>query len=82
MDWASIAEQLKRSQNEEPLVSLPVLGYAVAVTLGLGGLLWILGERDPLRFAVTLILLGPGLWAVFHHLLGLRLPLLVSGGAF
>lgn len=63
-------------------VALPVLGYAVAVTLGLGGLLWILGERDPLRFAVTLTLLGPGLWAVFHHLLGLRLPLLVSGGAF
>ncbi|ATI41568.1 hypothetical protein CBW24_05835 [Pacificitalea manganoxidans] len=63
-------------------VSLPLLGYLLPVTIGLAILLWLLGERSPVRFAVALLLLGPGLWAVFHHGLGMRLPLLISGGAF
>lgn len=63
-------------------LALPFLGYLVPVTLGLFALLWCLGERDPLRFAFTLAVLGPGLWFVFHHALGLRLPLMISGGLF
>ncbi|MEQ3625410.1 MAG: tripartite tricarboxylate transporter TctB family protein [Celeribacter sp.] len=63
-------------------VSLPLLGYLLPITIGLAILLWLLGERSPLRFTVALLLLGPGLWAVFHHGLGMRLPLLISGGAF
>ena len=59
---------------------LPMLGYLVSVTLGLAGLLWILGERNPLRGGLALLLLGPGLWFLFHHVLGLRLPVLLSGG--
>lgn len=65
-------------------VSLGILflGYLIPVTLGLGAMLLCLGERQPLRFALTLLILGPGLWALFHHGLGLRLPLLISGGVF
>ena len=61
---------------------LPVLGYLVPVTIGLAGLLYILGERNPVRGGAALLLLGPGLWFLFHHVLGLRLPVLLSGGAF
>ncbi|GAA4223986.1 hypothetical protein GCM10022290_26280 [Sagittula marina] len=63
-------------------VSLPTLGYLVPVTGGVAVLLWLLEERRPLPFAVSLAVLGPGLWALFHHGLGLRLPLMMSGGVF
>ena len=39
-------------------VSLPLLGYLLPVTIGLAILLWLLGERSPVRFAVALLLLG------------------------
>lgn len=63
-------------------VALPFLGYLLTIGVGLAVLLWLLGERHPVRFAAAFLLLGPGLWALFHHLLGLRLPLLISGGVF
>lgn len=63
-------------------VALPFLGYLLTVTIGLAVLLCLLGERHPVRFGAALLLLGPGLWALFHHVLGLRLPLLMSGGMF
>lgn len=58
------------------------LGYLVPMTISVAALLWCLGERQMLRFGLTLLLLGPGIWLLFHHVLGLRLPVLMSGGLF
>lgn len=63
-------------------LSLPYLGYLFSVTVGLALLLLLLRETSPARFTFALLLLGPGFWALFHHILGLRLPLMVSGGMF
>jgi len=63
-------------------LSLPYLGYLFSVTVGMALILMLLRETSPLRFAGALLLLGPGFWTLFHHILGLRLPLMVSGGMF
>ncbi len=64
------------------VLAIPFLGYLVAAGVGVAGLLWILGERNPVRGGAAFLLLGPGLWFLFHHVLDLRLPVLLSGGMF
>ncbi|MBD3625268.1 MAG: tripartite tricarboxylate transporter TctB family protein [Rhodobacteraceae bacterium] len=62
--------------------ALPALGYLIPVSMGLGLLLIVLGERRPLRGLLAFAILGPGLWYLFHHALGIRLPAFLSGGLF
>lgn len=58
------------------------LGYLIPVGLGLPIVMWMLGERRPVQFIFSYLVLGPGLWFLFHHVLEIRLPSLLSGGMF
>ena len=63
-------------------VLLPVAGFALAITPLVAASLVVLGERRPLPLLLATALLGPGLWYLFHHVLLIRLPSIVPGGAF
>lgn len=63
-------------------IALPFLGYLIPISLGLILLLALLRERRIVQGLVAFVLLGPGLWYLFHHALGIRLPSFLSGGLF
>ncbi|MBP0618029.1 tripartite tricarboxylate transporter TctB family protein [Jiella mangrovi] len=63
-------------------IAIVFLGYLVPIVIALPLLLYLTGTRAPVAFAASFLLLGPGLWLLFHHLLGIRLPILMSGGLF
>jgi len=58
------------------------VGYLIPVAIGLPMLLWLLGEHRPAHFIGAYLILGPGLWLLFHHILEIRLPSLLPGGLF
>lgn len=58
------------------------LGYLVPVTIGIAAFLLAVGERNPVRLALGIFLFGPGLWFLFHHILLIRLPSLISADLF
>ncbi|MGN7870654.1 tripartite tricarboxylate transporter TctB family protein [Paracoccus sp. 22332] len=62
------------------ILAMLSFGYLIPVSVGLALVLWLLGERRPLAFGLTWLVLGPGLWALLHHILQIRLPSLLSGG--
>ncbi|WP_308917842.1 tripartite tricarboxylate transporter TctB family protein [Jannaschia sp. LMIT008] len=59
---------------------LPVAGFALTVTPVVFASLLAMGERRPLVLLVATAVLGPGLWALFHHVLLIRLPSILPGG--
>ena len=59
---------------------LPVTGFAIVVTPLVLGSLVAMGERRPIVLLAATALLGPGLWALFHHVLLIRLPSILPGG--
>ena len=61
-------------------VALPWLGFALVVTPLVPAVLLVLGERRPVVLLLATALLGPGLWALFHHVLLIRLPSVLPGG--
>ena len=63
-------------------IAIVFFGYLIPILIGLPLLLYVTGTRSPVAFAASFLLLGPGLWLLFHHLLGIRLPILMSGGLF
>ena len=63
-------------------VALPHAGFVLTVTPLVLASLVALGERRPLPLLAATVLLGPGLWYLFHHVLLIRLPSVATGGAF
>ncbi|WP_110670037.1 tripartite tricarboxylate transporter TctB family protein [Salinicola halophilus] len=77
------------SRSPLPLLMAAVLIAAVA-TASLGFLipvlplvaltLWLFRVRQPLWLALGTLILGGGLWFLFHHVLLIRLPTLLTNG--
>jgi len=61
-------------------IAIVFAGYLVPVLIILPLLLYLTGTRTPFAFVLSYLLMGPALWFLFHHLLGIRLPILLSGG--
>lgn len=61
-------------------VALPAIGFAATVTLLVAAALIAMGERRIPVLLLATAVLGPGLWALFHHLLQIRLPSVLPGG--
>lgn len=61
------------------ILAMLSFGYLIPMSVGLALVLWLLGERRPLAFGLTWLVLGPGLWVLLHHILQIRLPSLLSG---
>ena len=61
---------------------LPHTGFAIMITGLILVILPIMGERRPLVVLAVTAICGPGLWYLFHHVFLIRLPSIVSGGAF
>ncbi|MGB3553263.1 MAG: tripartite tricarboxylate transporter TctB family protein [Jannaschia sp.] len=59
---------------------LPWIGFLMAITPVVAGCLLALGERRPLVLILATAFLGPGVWALFHHALLIRLPSVLPGG--
>ena len=57
-------------------------GYLVPVTIGISAFLLAIGEYNPMRLTFGIFLFGPGLWFLFHHVLLIRLPSLISAELF
>ncbi len=63
-------------------LALPFTGFAIMVTALMVVCLLVMGERRPLVLLTVTAITGPGLWYLFHHVLLIRLPSVISGGAF
>lgn len=63
-------------------VALPHTGFAIMITALMLASLLVMGERRPLVLLAVTAATGPALWYLFHHVLLIRLPSIVSGGAF
>ena len=63
-------------------VLLPRVGFLIVITPLVPACLVALGERRPVPLVGATLLLGPGLWYLFHHQLLIRLPSVATGGAF
>ncbi|TFL16050.1 tripartite tricarboxylate transporter TctB family protein [Jannaschia formosa] len=61
-------------------IALPFAGFALTIAPVTFAALVVLGERRPLVLLAATALLGPGLWALFHHVLLIRLPSILPGG--
>ena len=61
-------------------ISIVFGGYLLPILICLPLILFMTGTRSPLALALAFLVLGPGLWFLFHHLLQIRLPVLLSGG--
>ncbi|SNY91091.1 Tripartite tricarboxylate transporter TctB family protein [Cohaesibacter sp. ES.047] len=63
-------------------VGFQYVGYLIVIVVGLPLLLWRLGESSLVRGTLAFLILGPGMWFLFHHFLGIRLPAILPGGLF
>lgn len=63
-------------------LALPHTGFAIMITALIPVCLLLTGERRPFVLLAVTAVTGPGLWYLFHHVLLIRLPSIVSGGAF
>lgn len=61
-------------------IAIVFAGYLLPVLICLPVILFLTGTRKAMPFAAAFLLLGPGLWFLFHHMLGIRLPILLPGG--
>ncbi|MCB8840397.1 tripartite tricarboxylate transporter TctB family protein [Aurantimonas sp. VKM B-3413] len=61
-------------------VAIVFAGYLVPVLVVLPLLLYATGTRSPFAFLLSFLVLGPGLWFLFQHVLEIRLPSLLPGG--
>ncbi|WP_136065127.1 tripartite tricarboxylate transporter TctB family protein [Modicisalibacter radicis] len=58
------------------------VGFLIVSAIIVPVILWLFKVRSPLHIALGTLLVGTGIWFVFHHVLLIRLPTLLESGVF